>query len=338
MKKIKKINTDSTRFPYNRHYKKTKIWEKMASSSYKIIISQLILELTKKLRAERLIKSKGWSGDANIIKVPIFGNINKVIDKHLNALKWVLLGKNAGADAIKSAKLTGIYNKITPGVLISTYLDSIDTDMEFFKSIYGYDVKGIPSQLANTTIDYITQSAQRYMEQLIPEIKNSLLYAIENIQESLNYKNLASMIEDNQGREFATKTVLRKELQNASKKGFNKWNFGVKTEMGKSSAIGSHQAMVEIFGKEDDSMRVIWLMVESEKNCKFCINASKNPDGSFKYYKLSDFKPVGYNYSKKQKDWELTIPPVHPHCACRLVYVPPGFTVTKDGTIIPKNN
>lgn len=334
MKKIK-INLNNNKFPYMKHLKKIQLWEKMANSAYKTIMASIILEINNVLKSEKLVKSDGWSENVNIIKLPLSGKISNIIDKHLEALKWVLVGKQAGSLAVKSAKMIGIYDKVTPGLLISTYMDSLDTDRLYFEGVFLKKPDQINTLLISRTVDYITDAAMRYMEQLIPQIRNSLLYAIENVQESLNYTKLSDSVS---GKEritpYAAKYKLRQELQSAAKKSQNRWNFGVKSEIGKASAVGSHQAMIEVFGQESEDIKIIWVMLEQETTCNFCRHASKNPDGSFKTYKLKDFKPSGYNYSRKRKDWELTIPPVHPNCNCRLIYVPPGFTVTDQGELI----
>jgi hypothetical protein len=74
-----------------------------------------------------------------------------------------------------------------------------------------------------------------------------------------------------------------------------------------------------------------------DKICEWCYNASKKEDGSFKKYKMKDFKPSGYNFNRKKSEWELCIPGFHYRCRCTLIYVPRGFDVDKQGNFIPKS-
>jgi hypothetical protein len=68
------------------------------------------------------------------------------------------------------------------------------------------------------------------------------------------------------------------------------------------------------------------------------MDASKKADGSFKKYKIGDFKASGYNFRRKKSEWELCIPPFHHNCRCMLQYVPRGFTVDNQGNFIPKTS
>ena len=343
--KVKKINLNSNRLPYRSHIKKLMLWRKNSKSVYFVVMASLIKELEVILKQEKLTKSSGWSGPSNIIKIDLGGKISDVIDKYLKTLKWILIGKEAGPDSVKMAKLLGVYDKASPGILISAYLDSLDADREYYSGIHLDNPDKIDKNLLSDSIENIVNHTNRMTEQMIPEIKNSIIYAIENIQESLNYKNLAiaqgidpDSKYDAKLNPYAAKYALKKELRDAAIKSGKKWDLRSSIELGKASAVGSHQALIEVFGGDsNDAIKVIWKVMESENNCKFCYNASKNPDGTFKFYSMKDFRPSGYNYNKKQADWELTIPPIHPNCYCRLIYVPKGFTVTNDGEIIPES-
>ena len=130
--------------------------------------------------------------------------------------------------------------------------------------------------------------------------------------------------------------ALMGELNRTSENFENKWNLAVGADLALASAAGTHQALLEIYGSDNDKVRVAWIEMEDEKVCSWCRNASKNTDGSHKLYKMTDFMPSGFNYGRKKSDWKLSITPAHPRCRCNLVYVPPGFKVDPSGGILKK--
>jgi len=128
------------------------------------------------------------------------------------------------------------------------------------------------------------------------------------------------------------------ELEEAVEKFEKDWELATQGDFALSSAMGTHQSMLEIYGPRDSGMRVVWMTLEDPKVCQYCDKASKNSDGTYKYYKMSDFKPAGYNYGKKKADWQLVIPPGHPRCRCTLLYCPSGFAVDPNGSIRSKKS
>lgn len=358
----KKINIKSERSPSRRHVRFVSILERQAYAAYNIAMNAMLVELEETLRQERLMKSdkklgSGWTGEVPTISLNIGESVSKIVNKYMGALRWVMLGDYAGKDAKKTAKNLGFVDKVTPGSLQSSYLNSLDMHRESYIDATGDTPADIPKYLLEGSIEQIVAKSNRYFKQFTLQIENLITNSMNMLIESLNsqnttkankeaFKTLANT--EGLGSEEATETASKGLRSQIPKSWFNtevkqvvrdsrhKWKTAVRSELGLASAAATHQAIQEIYGGNDDGMRVIWLTSKRESVCKFCNGQSMNPDGSFKYYTMKDFKPSGYNIGKKRADWGRAIPPSHPNCACRLVYVPAGFEVDSDGGLVVK--
>jgi hypothetical protein len=100
-----------------------------------------------------------------------------------------------------------------------------------------------------------------------------------------------------------------------------------------ATGAGTHLAVSEVFGAEDSEMLVASVNIRDTRCCDECESWSRHPDGSLKLYRLSDIKPVGYNMTRKRRDWHLTAATQHPSCRCVTVYIPKGWTVDMSGNL-----
>lgn len=57
--------------------------------------------------------------------------------------------------------------------------------------------------------------------------------------------------------------------------------------------------------------------------------------GKPRIFTLGDLAPYGANFKKPQAQWVATVPPLHPWCACALVYVAEGWTFDETWTLQP---
>jgi len=329
--------------------------ETMSSDAYAFVVSELIKEVVAALARKKLAKSddlkRGWTGEVPKIEADFGEILDKVLSKYMDALKYILLGPAAGADARRAAKAIGLDQKVLPGLIQSAYLDSIDTHIKYGEEL-GEEPGTIPTTLLNASMDQINVSAGRFVDESILKFKNRILSTVELGASEQNNDNIATIHEkahellaDGQKKVLATAAseatgkLDAKDLAAALRvavDGFKpQWMQMTSADVQLASAVGTHQAVSEIYGRDDDDVRVAWVAMRDEKTCHFCKDASKNKDGSYKLYRLSDLKPAGYNYGKRKPDWRLCIPGAHPNCRCTLVYIPRGFMIDKDGSVAP---
>lgn len=320
--------------PHQQHADLLDDLETMADLAYTHVVDKLLAELTKLLKKEKLVKSeddrkRGWTGEVPKIELDFEALMESAIARHMNALKYILLGDLAGKEAKADAKSLDLPRKVIPGIMQSAYLDAIDTQREHKAQFTGQNAPTIPKDLIKESMLQIQKRTERFAEESLQKLSNRITSAVELEAQRVNDANMAG---------GAATTVPKREVRAAIKEATENhrtdWKRLVNADVQVASAVGTHQAVQEIFGRDDDEVRVAWVAMRDEKTCSFCQNASRNPDGSFKLYKMSDFEPAGYNYGKKRDQWRLCIPPSHPNCRCTLVYIPRGFTIDKSGALV----
>jgi hypothetical protein len=134
-------------------------------------------------------------------------------------------------------------------------------------------------------------------------------------------------------KESVSKYKIKKSISDISKKFEYKWNVASENQILLSSATGTHQALMEVYGAESDEIYVVFQVMEDERLCGFCNHVAFDHTGERKKYKISSLKPAGYNMSRKKAEWKPSIVPSHYNCRCSMVYVPLGFKVNKDGIL-----
>lgn len=340
-----------------KHIKILMAFEKQADLAFDLVIQTCFDEIKQTLQQDKLMKSDnklkgGWTGEVPKIEINITKSVETVIERYLKALRWVLLGDLAGKGAREAAEACGLVKKIVPGLLPSAYLQSLDAQRQHHTEVMEELTPKLPADLIKESIKKIKQRADRIFDPMLANIKSVVLDTVDRVITDKAYTDMLAVHEnamdviESEGAAEAlerakevvdqriSKVDLTAELEGAAERLKNTWQRGVRTELAGSSAVGAHQAMLDIFGAKDPKVRVVWVMVEDEKTCEFCRDASKDNSGEFKYYQIGDFHPTGWNYGKKRKDWELQVPPAHPNCRCTIIYVPPGFAVTRAGDLI----
>jgi hypothetical protein len=341
-----------------KHIKFLDALTKQAVLGYHLIMNKMLEEIKDLLKKEKLVKSDklptGWTGEVPTIKIDFNEVLSNVINKYIKSMEWMMLGGYASKDAIKAAKDLGLTKIMIPGVAPSAYLNSIDSHMEHHKDLFGTKAPDLPENVIKIAFDQIKNRCVRVTEEFGLKLKNRIIDAIDQTVQEKNMKNLLdahSEAVDNlliQGGEEAVAGAVEdldnklgirkitKAFKEVQEKLETDWERTVNTEASLSSAVGTHQSMLEIYGKDNDDVTVIIEGFYDDRICDFCYNISKNPDGSFKKYKMKDFKPSGYNFSRKKSEWELCIPKLHYGCRCQAIYIPKGFDVDKNGNFIPK--
>ena len=357
-KKRKTIKSED--FSTKKHIEFLDKLEEMMSSAFDSVMSKAVSEITKVAKKKNLKKSddlyKGWTGDVPKIEVNFEKIIEDVMSKYLLALKWVMYGDMAGKEAIEAATETGLIDKYVPGIIPSSYLDSIDSSMEHFEDIFGVKSPSIKKEMITESLENIKKRTEKFADESFTKLKNRMTSSSEELLNQIHNENINSvmenarvMMEDGKGSKKAVKESIKEVVENsltspkvsrALKEAIENYkkdfDVMVNANVSMASDIGTHQTMVEIFGRKDDDLRIYILAYKDEKTCSFCSNNSRRSDGSFKIYRLSDFEPTGYNYGRKRADWKLTIGSSHPNCRCKIMYLPSGFKVGMDGSLIPE--
>jgi len=325
--------------------------EIMADKVYGFVATGMIDAITTVMKREKLTKSdddlpRGWTGEIPKIEVNFGELLDTTITKYMDALRYVLLGKLAGPDALKAAKSVGILNKVVPGLIPAAYLDSVDTHRSHYSDLFGKDAKPLPKELIKESLETIKKKTTKFTDESLLRLRNRLLAALEMQQDSLNNQNVADTaraahdkgldeaIADLTSEFQPLKHEVKDALSDAAAGYRTDWNRMVRADTGLAAAVATHQSIAELYGAEDDDVRVAWAAFRDEKTCEFCRHASRKPDGEFKLYRLGDFEPAGYNYGRKRDAWRLCIAPAHPNCRCNLVYVPKGFIIDKQGNVM----
>ena len=338
--------------------------EKMALKAFDFVMSRAITELTIRVRIKskslsRLRKADeikpGWTGKVPKIELNFNQIFEESIAKYMDALKWILMGDAAGRKAREAATMLKLQDKIVPGVIPAAYLNSLDTHRQYYKDLFGTEAPEIQKKLINESLDVIKTRVDKFLDQSLMKMKNNMIESADMVVRQTNDANLAAVqshVHDllEQGLSsrravkesvvgFASETPSTPQISQALREAVEKYrdefSIVVNTDVGIASAVGAHQCISEVFGGKEREPRVAIYSFRDEKTCTFCQDAARRPDGSFKLYKMSEFQPAGYNFSRKRKDWELCVPPSHFRCRCELIYVPDGFDIDNQGSIVP---
>lgn len=287
-------------------------------------------------------KTRGFTG---VPKVELDLSFTKdLMDKYLLALKWMLMGRAAGKEAEKAVEELGLKNILPVGAVFGTFLHAIDKQREHYFDLTGREPPKIHEDSLKYSLDFVNERTGKWVDQSLLAYKNKVLQELQDRIETFNQQNVAvahesyhALLKDKGIVESQIKTIKEKQelIQEAARKVVEKkmslvqmkqhlkdttkdygkdWDRLVTTEIGMATGAGTHLAVQEVFGAEDEEMLVANVNIRDQRCCDECESWSRKPDGSLKLYRLSDIKPVGYNVSRKRKDWHLTAGTQHPHC------------------------
>ena len=128
------------KLPHQKHADLLDDMEIMADLGFTDVIENLLVEIKKLLKKKKLAKSddplkRGWTGEVPKIEADFDDVLGNVINRHLLALKYLLLGKAAGKEAEAAAVATGAVKRAMPGMIQTAYLHSIDTHREYYDEL-----------------------------------------------------------------------------------------------------------------------------------------------------------------------------------------------------------
>jgi hypothetical protein len=324
----------------------TKITNKMLEELMETIAAEKLHKTDKETILQLLgtSKKRGFTGELPKISLDL-SSLQKVIEKYLKPLKWMLLGKAAGPEVEKVVETLGLKKDLPVGTIFGIFLDAVDQQQEFYKIITGKaNAPKIQNKSLKYALDFINDRTGKWVDQSLLGYKNRILQNIQDQIEVINNENQAEshaayhdlldeqdlvaeqiknlkdkqeLIKESTKDVFERKISLVKMKQNlkdVTKDYGTDWDRIVNTEFGMASGAGTHMAIMETFSTADDEMLVANVNVTDHRCCEECQEWSRKPDGTLKVYKLEQIKPVGYNMDKKRKDWQLTAATHHPHC------------------------
>lgn len=355
MKKPKQKSIKRNDLPHRKHVEFLDIWTKAAIASFEDVHGRIVKDIIRLLKAEKLAKSeikRGWTGKVPGFTIDLTNSIEKVISRYLKALDFMMLGDYAGDDAAQAIHDLGLTDKVPVGSVYGAYLQAIDTQAAYYKTLFGVEPPVMPKAVMNQAYETIQGQAARSVKATLDGYRNRMLDTVEMALKENRGDALAELMErahaldektkkkalDRAAKETATtaKTKdIKSDIADIFEKSTADFERMAETTIGMASSVGTHQAILEIFGSQDSELRACLVSVRDDRCCDDCDQFSRNADGSLKTYKMKDFKPAGYNFGKKKGDWLLSLPLIHHKCRCSLIYLPPGFTVENDGTIRP---
>lgn len=123
---------------------------------------------------------------------------------------------------------------------------------------------------------------------------------------------------------------LAQELGKATQDYARDWLRIARTELQGAYNDGVIIDAVRTFGPE-----VTLVRMPAGSACPVCQRLFLKPDGTPRTWTAQQLVDNGTNVGKKSRDWKATIWPIHPHCRCDVVVVPPGFKLDKNGVMSP---
>lgn len=327
--------------------------EKLAKSDENDILKKLLSSRSK----------RGFSGEIPRVELDL-SFTKTIMDKYLAGIKWILMGKSAGKDVEKIVEELGLKNRIPTGIVFGTFLNSIDVQRQFYEDLNGVIAPKINNNTLKYALDFVNQHSGNWCDKFVLEHRTKMLQAIQDQIAEFNNANVNnvhqayhSLLEQRDLTTNQIKTIeekqelikqavkdtvekkmslvqMKQHLKDTTHQYSTDWDRLVSTEVGMANGAGTHAAIMEIFGSDEDDLLVANVNVTDHRCCDTCQEWSRHDDGSLKLYRFKDIKPVGYNIGKKRKDWYLTPAQSHPNCRCTLVHIPSGFTVDNDGHLV----
>lgn len=318
--------------------------EKMSLRAYDHVMRRAIIELVVKVNLHQIQKKKklkkadelkpGWTGKVPRVELNFTKIFEETMGKYLDALRWILLGDAAGKEAAEAATLLHLEDFVIPGVVPSAYLNSLDTHMDHYEELFGKSPPELQKKLVTESLAFIKERTNRFLDQATVKLKNNMIESVNYLESQTNNANQAAVqaeaherLKDGLSSKNAVRqavdTVLSDTISSPAISGVlrqavdmyrDDWDTVGRANISQASAVGTHQAVTEVFGRVDSDVKVAWFSFRDEKTCSFCKDASRRADGSFKIYSISDFQPAGTNFKLKRKDWILCVPPGHYRC------------------------
>jgi hypothetical protein len=159
-------------------------------------------------------------------------------------------------------------------------------------------------------------------------------------QDTLNEASVRGIIRDQLAIAVIDKQNSQKVASNLAKELKTSWSRDwrrvAETELHRAKVMGSAQAIVNKLGifQNSDGADSLVSIVPSPSRCEDCGGHFLDAQGNPRVFRLSQLLSQGSNGDPGVKHtssggqhnhWKTTLPPLHPRCGCRVVYIPRGM-------------
>lgn len=342
--------------------------ERAGEEAFDTVVNKMIDACAIALKTEKLAKSDNpndkktklpttWTKEVPNFHIDITKIIEPIIEKHLKALKFALLGTAAGEDAINAVKELGLYRLIPKGIIVQSFAHSIDSQKEYLSNLLKVNNPRMNKDWVDLTVKFIEDKSGRFVDKTLYDLKAKALASIDQLMLDKNLQNAAEVarqtheiLEQKQNIERKRDAVkeavkdlsehrisltqVKQSLRDSFKDSVNNWNTVVGTETSMASGVAATQSIIDIASKHDREPIVCMVDMNDSRVSKECHAWSRDTNNNLKYFRLSSLKPPGYNLGLKKKDWKNSINPRHFGCRCMLTYVPKGYKLDNYGSLV----
>lgn len=357
--KKNKTRIPKSLLPIFHNIKRLRDLERRTQNALDVVMSSLSKEIEELLSGTGMAKSSlpaNWEAKVPKISLSVTQAIEKIVERHMQALKASLLGRAAGGEAWETARELNLHREIPAGGITEAYLGTLDAQAEQLR-MTGDKVDLNPeTSYVKESLKFIETSAGNFVDASISSLKGKIVSGVGQMIMSHNDQTEHTMREHMTSELEADPTVRKralvkdalgfikkKTLSISEVKQFLKgqtkdyavdWNRIVATELATANGVASVQIIKNVSSDEDPDVCIV--NVEDERVSPECKHWSRHEDGTLKIVKLSDLKPPGYNNGKKKAQWLNCVNPRHPNCRCHIMYLPNGFTVDINGSLVKK--
>lgn len=268
--------------------------------------------------------------------------IKEIINRNFNVFLLYILGAQALPDKDRrELEDLGYFdymvqqkNMFHDAYFIGKDRNSPDLDYKTYKKWKEEILRQFVDPTDQNILENITNSTNHYVNNLRQKFENLITTAIINANKEAVMDNMGSpYVYDYSDQKEVDIKELADELREATKDMSRDWERVVTTELTSAHTQGSIQNILEDNkGKDTKDILVYAIGPLDSATCRFC-KKFYHDEGSFKVYRLSELLANGTNIGKKQMNWRPVAPPAHPNCRHRLVELPQGFTLNKEGQV-----
>lgn len=334
-----------------------------AEDAYNLLSEKLIAAIIDILRTEKLVKSEDDTDLPHIqlppkITIDVRQAISGTIDKYLEAMRYMLLGDAAGPDALEIVEQMRAKTKMPDGIVPQAYFASTDMHRDYWSDIHQRAAPAGASKFRAVTIAALKERCGENIDKSIAELRNKLMRtldesiaaqqdehkreaqreAMHRLQEQdLNARQRREMVREmtvQAAEQRLSLQDLKQALRDTTRDYSTNWNLIVHTETQLAANTAAVHTISEAGAVTGTDPIVAIVDKMDERETEFCSENSHHANGEWKYFRLSRLKPPGYNLGKPKKEWSNSAPLRHFGCRCILVYVPRGYKLDANGSLV----
>jgi len=273
--------------------------------------------------------------------------IREIVQRHVSWFIWRLFGDEfASSDPSKVTASKHIQDQLPVSLTKLSFVlgreEALMKESEWGSYTWDNLAEAAAKQLTpveKLQVQAAALSAYSKYRRLGEDISNGLFSRLaDETNQAVSEGQVRGIIQDKI--EFGTETTRKysdvaNDLSGALKENKRNWTRVASTEMHQARQQGVASAIinkVDIYehGEGPDSLVTV---VPAPDACIDCNRLYLSRSGNPKIFRLSELMGnAGSNYQRPWREHARpVVPPLHPHCFCRLRYVPPGWGWNKEG-------